>query len=134
MMKSIEVTNFTGKIGCVGLYLPSDPGGENDQARAGVYPLPLGQFFFRGLSLGAGRANVKKYNPYPRDLTVAGRPIPSPTNSRSKARRTPARTSTSAPTAMRRFSSSRRGPHSKRLLNSGTGVSEAFGARPSRDD
>lgn len=77
MMKSIEVTNFTGKIGCVGLYLPSDPGGENDQARAGVYPLPLGQFFFRGLSLGAGRANVKKYNPYPRDLTVAGRPIPS---------------------------------------------------------
>ncbi len=54
-----------------------DPGVEDEQAQQGIYPFPIGTFFMKGLTIGMGQANVKKYNRYLRDLIVAGKAIPS---------------------------------------------------------
>jgi glutathione-independent formaldehyde dehydrogenase len=73
----IELTNATGKIGVPGLYVPSDPGAPDQQARQGMLTLPYGKFWEKGLEMGTGQANVKKYNRYLRDLIRAGRAKPS---------------------------------------------------------
>lgn len=73
----IKVTNPTGKIGCPGLYVPSDPGGVDPHAQEGRISISFGKFFEKGLSIGTGQCNVKRYNRYLRDLIVAGRATPS---------------------------------------------------------
>ncbi len=73
----IKVTNPTGKIGCPGLYVPSDPGARDPHAAEGAISISFGKFFEKGLAIGTGQANVKKYNRYLRDLIVADRAIPS---------------------------------------------------------
>lgn len=77
----VNVTNAAGRIGCVGVYVVGDPGPQNgsqsEEAEQGVYPFSMGLFWMKGLTLGTGQANVKKYNRYLRDLIVAGRAIPS---------------------------------------------------------
>ena len=73
----IRVVNPTGQIGIVGVYPAQDPGGANAQAKQGIYPLPFGQIFEKGLSIGTGQAPVKRYNEYLRDLIIAGRAKPS---------------------------------------------------------
>jgi glutathione-independent formaldehyde dehydrogenase len=67
----------TGRIGTVGLYVPSDPGAPSDEAKEGRLLFEVGKFFEKGLSMGTGQANVKSYNRYLRDLIVAGRAEPS---------------------------------------------------------
>jgi len=66
----------TGRIGVVGLYLPADPGGPDEDARHGRLPFELGRFFEKGLMLGAGQADAKRYGPHLRDLIIAGRARP----------------------------------------------------------
>ncbi len=73
----IEVVNPTGRIGVPGLYVPADPGAEDEAAKQGRISLSFGRFFEKGLSLGTGQCNVKRYNRYLRDLIVAGRAKPS---------------------------------------------------------
>jgi len=73
----IKVVNPTGKIGVPGLYVPSDPGAKDEAAQHGQFPISFGKLFEKGLSLGTGQANVKKYNRLLRDLIVAGRAVPS---------------------------------------------------------
>lgn len=73
----IKVTNPTGKIGTPGLYVPSDPGAKDPHAMEGRISLSFGKFFEKGLSIGTGQCNVKRYNRYLRDLIVAGRATPS---------------------------------------------------------
>ena len=73
----INATNPAGRIGCVGVFIIGDPGPEDEQAQQGVYPFSLGSFFMKGLNIGMGQANVKRYNRYLRDLIVAGRAAPS---------------------------------------------------------
>jgi glutathione-independent formaldehyde dehydrogenase len=67
----------TGRIGTVGLYVPSDPGAPSDEAKEGRLLFEVGTFFEKGLSMGTGQANVKSYNRSLRDLIVAGRAEPS---------------------------------------------------------
>jgi len=67
----------TGRIGTVGLYVPSDPGAPSDEAKEGRLLFEVGKFFEKGLSMGTGQANVKSYNRYLRDLIIAGRAEPS---------------------------------------------------------
>jgi glutathione-independent formaldehyde dehydrogenase len=67
----------TGRIGTVGLYVPSDPGAPSDEAKEGRLLFEVGKFFEKGLSMGTGQANVKSYNRSLRDLIVAGRAEPS---------------------------------------------------------
>lgn len=73
----IDVTNATGRLGVPGLYVTSDPGAANDQAKQGLLMLPYGKFWEKGQAMGTGQANVKKYNRYLRDLIRSGRAKPS---------------------------------------------------------
>ncbi len=73
----IRVVNPTGRIGVVGVYLPSDPGGFDEPAKHGEYMIPLGKIFEKGIDLGTGQTPVKQYNMYLRDLIVAGKAKPS---------------------------------------------------------
>jgi glutathione-independent formaldehyde dehydrogenase len=73
----IDAVNPTGKIGVPGLYVPSDPGAEDEASTQGRILLSFGSFFEKGLALGTGQCNVKRNNRYLRDLIVAGRARPS---------------------------------------------------------
>lgn len=73
----LRVVNPTGAIGMIGVYIAPDPGAKNEQAKNGVYPFPVADFFDKGISMGGGQAPVKKYNEYLRDLIVNGRAKPS---------------------------------------------------------
>jgi len=73
----LKVVNPTGAIGVIGVYIAPDPGAKNEQAKKGVYPFPIADFFDKGVSMGSGQAPVKKYNEYLRDLIVNGKANPS---------------------------------------------------------
>ena len=73
----IDVVNPTGALGIPGLYVPTDPGGVDDNAKRGALSINFGRLFEKGLRLGTGQCNVKRYNAYLRDLIIAGRAKPS---------------------------------------------------------
>ncbi|BCL77660.1 alcohol dehydrogenase [Ktedonobacteria bacterium brp13] len=73
----IMIVNPTGQLGIPGLYVPSDPGGVDPHAKEGRLLIPFGKLFEKGLRLGTGQCNVKKYNAYLRDMIIAGRAKPS---------------------------------------------------------
>ena len=73
----IDVVKPTGAMGIPGLYVPSDPGGVNESANSGSLLLSFGKLFEKGLRLGTGQCNVKKYNAYLRDLIISERASPS---------------------------------------------------------
>ncbi len=73
----IDTVRATGKIGVVGLYLPSDPGAPDEHSKNGELLVRIGKFFEKGLRMGTGQADVKAYNHQLRDLIVAGRATPS---------------------------------------------------------
>lgn len=73
----IDLINPTGIMGIPGLYVPSDPGGVDENAKRGALSLNFGRLFEKGLRLGTGQCNVKKYNAYLRDLITAGKASPS---------------------------------------------------------
>ena len=73
----IETVNPTGALGIPGLYVPSDPGGVDENAKRGALSINFGQLFEKGLRLGTGQCNVKQYNAYLRDMIIAGRAKPS---------------------------------------------------------
>ncbi len=72
----IEVVNPTGALGIPGLYVPSDPGGVDENAARGALLINFGRLFEKGLRLGTGQCNVKQYNARLRDLITAGRAKP----------------------------------------------------------
>jgi glutathione-independent formaldehyde dehydrogenase len=73
----IDTVRATGMLGVPGLYVPADPGGPNEQAKRGMLLVSVGRFFEKGLRMGTGQCNVKRYNRYLRDLIIAGRATPS---------------------------------------------------------
>ncbi len=73
----IETVRPTGALGIPGLYVPSDPGGPDEQARRGMLAVAVGRCFEKGLRLGTGQCDVKRYNRRLRDLIIAGRAAPS---------------------------------------------------------
>jgi glutathione-independent formaldehyde dehydrogenase len=64
----IRTVRPTGAIGIPGLYVPSDPGGVDEEAKHGMLHLAFGKLFEKGLRFGTGQANVKRYNRQLRDL------------------------------------------------------------------
>ena len=58
----VQTVRPTGALGVPGLYVPSDPGGVDENARQGMLLVAIGKLFEKGLRLGAGQANVKRYN------------------------------------------------------------------------
>ena len=73
----IDVVNPTGALGIPGLYVPTDPGGVDENAKKGALSINFGRLFEKGLRLGTGQCNVKRYNAYLRDLIIAGKAVPS---------------------------------------------------------
>ena len=72
----IQVVNPTGALGIPGLYVPSDPGGVDEGAKRGMLSISFGKLFEKGLRLGTGQCNVKRYTAQLRDLIIAGRAKP----------------------------------------------------------
>src|SRR5581483_3476324 len=72
-----RVVNPAGAIALIGVYMAPDPGAPNEQAKQGVYPLPIGKLFDSAVTIGMGQAPVKRYNEYLRDLIIQGRAKPS---------------------------------------------------------
>ena len=73
----IDVVNPTGALGIPGLYVPTDPGGVDENAKRGALSINFGRLFEKGLRLGTGQCNVKRYNAYLRDMIIAGKAKPS---------------------------------------------------------
>ena len=72
----IRLVNLTGTIGMVGVYPAQDPGGVDEKAKPGIYEIPWGHVFEKGLTIGMGQAPVKRYNEHLRDLIIAGKATP----------------------------------------------------------
>jgi glutathione-independent formaldehyde dehydrogenase len=73
----VDTVRATGMLGVPGLYVPADPGGVNQEATHGRLLLSVGRLFEKGLRMGTGQCNVKRYNRQLRDLIIAGRARPS---------------------------------------------------------
>ncbi|MGD1217314.1 MULTISPECIES: glutathione-independent formaldehyde dehydrogenase [Streptomyces] len=73
----IETVRPTGALGIPGLYVPSDPGAPDEQSKRGRLMVAVGKLFEKGLRLGTGQCNVKRYNRQLRDLIISGRARPS---------------------------------------------------------
>lgn len=71
-----KVVNAAGNICLIGVYMAPDPGAKNEQAKQGIYPLPIGELFDKAVTIGMGQCPVKKYNEYLRDLIIQGRARP----------------------------------------------------------
>ncbi len=73
----VHAVRATGRLGVVGLYVPSDPGAPNEDAAEGKLLFEVGKFFEKGQTMGTGQADVKTYNRQLRDLIIAGKAEPS---------------------------------------------------------
>jgi glutathione-independent formaldehyde dehydrogenase len=73
----VQTVRPTGALGVPGLYVPSDPGGPDDNAKQGLLLVAIGKLFEKGLRVGTGQANVKRYNRQLRDLITRGVASPS---------------------------------------------------------
>lgn len=73
----IDSVRPTGRLGVPGLYVPSDPGGPDANARNGMLLVQIGRMFEKGQVVGTGQCNVKRYNRRLRDMIIAGRAEPS---------------------------------------------------------
>lgn len=62
MNNLVQTVKATGKIGVIGVFLPEDPNAQEKLARRGQIAFDFGAFWFKGLSMGTGQANVKAYN------------------------------------------------------------------------
>lgn len=67
----------TGKLGVVGVFPSKDPKSSDKLEKQGQIAFDLGNFFEKGLSMGSGQANVKKYNRYLAELIAYGKAKPS---------------------------------------------------------
>lgn len=73
----LKVVNPTGAIGMIGVYIAPDPGAPTEDAKKGIYPFPLADYFDKAITMGSGQAPVKRYNEYLRDMIINGRAKPS---------------------------------------------------------
>jgi glutathione-independent formaldehyde dehydrogenase len=77
MNNLVKAVKATGRIGCVGVFVPKDPGGADELAKKGQIAFDYGQFWHKGLQLGTGQCSVKKYNRHLMQLIHAGKATPS---------------------------------------------------------
>ncbi len=66
-----------GRLGIIGVFLDSDPHAPAETARRGEYVIPWGALFKKGVTIGMGRDDDKRYNDRLRDAIVRGRIKPS---------------------------------------------------------
>jgi glutathione-independent formaldehyde dehydrogenase len=66
-----------GRLGVIGVFLDSDPHARDETAQHGEYLIPWGALFKKGVTIGMGRDDDKRYNDHLRDSIVRGRIKPS---------------------------------------------------------
>jgi glutathione-independent formaldehyde dehydrogenase len=71
-----KLLNPGGAYGVIGVFMPKDPGGKSKEEQNGVFPLPYGQLWEKGIAIGTGQAPVKRYNTQLRDIIIAGKANP----------------------------------------------------------
>ncbi|MCD2513845.1 glutathione-independent formaldehyde dehydrogenase [Comamonas endophytica] len=64
MNNLVHAVKFTGRIGCVGVFVPQDPNAKEKLQRRGQMAFDFGMFWFKGQKLGTGQCPVKAYNRY----------------------------------------------------------------------
>jgi glutathione-independent formaldehyde dehydrogenase len=67
----------TGSIGVVGVFVPEDPGADDELEKEGKIAFDFGEFWFKGQRMATGQCNVKNYNRNLRELIAAGKAEPS---------------------------------------------------------
>ena len=73
----VQSVRFGGSLGVVGVFVPEDPESPDELMQEGKIVFDIGKFFAKGLKMGSGQANVKRYNRKLRDLIHAGKAQPS---------------------------------------------------------
>jgi glutathione-independent formaldehyde dehydrogenase len=68
-----ELVNPTGRIAIIGVFPPKDPEGVDRDERAGKLTVPWATLFNKGISVGFGRDQDKRYDVMLRNLIVEGR-------------------------------------------------------------
>jgi glutathione-independent formaldehyde dehydrogenase len=66
-----DIVEPTGSIGLIGVYFPEDPGANNDNAKQGIFPVPLGKLWDKGISIEMGQCPVKQYDIFLRQAILA---------------------------------------------------------------
>lgn len=77
MNNLVKTVKATGIIGVVGVFLPEDPGAQDDLAKEGKLAFDFGQFWVKGQRIATGQANVKAYNRNLSNLIHVGKAKPS---------------------------------------------------------
>lgn len=67
-----RLINPTGGLGIIGVYNPFDPGGETEGAKHAEYTLPWGVLWAKGLTIGTGATQAKRYIYQLRDMIATG--------------------------------------------------------------
>jgi glutathione-independent formaldehyde dehydrogenase len=67
----------TGKLGIPGAYFVGDPGAPDKAAEQGKLEIDWGTLWQKGLSLGTGQCDCKRYMRRLRDLIISDRAVPS---------------------------------------------------------
>jgi glutathione-independent formaldehyde dehydrogenase len=73
----VDTVRPTGGLGVPGNGVRPGPGGDAEKARRDMLPVTVGTLFEKGLRLGTGEANVKRYDRQLRDMITEGRARPS---------------------------------------------------------
>ena len=73
----IRSVRITGGIGVVGVFLPADPGGFDENAKQDKIAIDYGLQWLKGINIGSGQCPVKKYNRQLRELIAVGKAQPS---------------------------------------------------------
>jgi glutathione-independent formaldehyde dehydrogenase len=66
-----------GRLSIIGVFLDSDPHATDEAAQHGDFLIPWGTLFKKGVTIGMGRDDDKRYNDHLRDAIVSGRIKPS---------------------------------------------------------
>lgn len=77
MNNLVKTVKATGSIGVVGVFVPKDPGAQDELAKKGHLAFNFGEFWFKGQQIRTGQANVKAYNRQLCNLITEGRANPS---------------------------------------------------------
>ena len=59
MNSLVDAVKATGNIGVIGVFIPKDPGAEDELAKKGQIAFDFGKFWFKGQKMGTGQCNVK---------------------------------------------------------------------------
>jgi glutathione-independent formaldehyde dehydrogenase len=76
LMDIARIINSGGNIGIIGVY-SADPAGKDENEKQGLLLLPLGELWFKGVTIGTGIAPVKQMHVFLRNLIFNDKAKPS---------------------------------------------------------